>query len=41
MFYLGDTVDMTHFVNVTNNITQVVDVETCQWEHSLQRVHIG
>ena len=37
MTYPGDTTDMTHFVivtrvvSVTNDLIQIVHVETCEW----------
>ena len=46
MPYPGDTIDTTHFVNVTrvvnvtNDLIQIVHVETCEWGYLIQRVCI-
>ena len=36
MPYSGNTIDMTHFVIVTNDLIQIVHVETCKLMYPIQ-----
>ena len=36
MPYPGNTIDTTHFVIVTNDLIQIVHVETCKWGYPIQ-----